>query len=92
MLGRGKWPDRIEVVAQYTNGKGVKSSALVPFVRVAGIVERWREEVLNYWRFPLTSALVQGKYDRVKVVKRRAYGHRNGEVLLLRFLSVIHTD
>ena len=69
-----------------------KSSGLPPFVRVASTVQRWREEVLNYWRFPFTNALVEGKHNRVKVVKRRAYGYRNEQVFLLRFLYLIHSD
>ena len=69
-----------------------RSSGLPPFRRLAGTVEKWREEILNYWRFPLTNALVEGKHNRVKVMKRRAYGYRNRRVFLLRFLNLVHTD
>ena len=72
--------------------EAAKSSGLPPFARVAGTIQRWREEVLSYWRFPLTNALVEGKHNRVKVIKRRAYGYRNDQVFLLRFLNLIHTD
>ena len=68
------------------------SSGLPSFRRLAGTVQRWREEILNYWRFPLTNALVEGKHNRVKVMKRRAYGYRNRRVFLLRFLNLVHTD
>jgi transposase len=68
------------------------SSGLPSFGRLAGTIEKWREEVLNYWRFPLTNALVEGKHNRVKVMKRRAYGYRNRRVFLLRFLNLVHTD
>jgi transposase len=69
-----------------------EAGGLAPFQRVAGALRRWHGEVLNYWRFPLTNALVEGKHNRVKVMKRRAYGYRNRRVFLLRFLNLVHTD
>ena len=45
-----------------------------------------------YWHYPITNALVEGKHNRVKVLKRRAYGYRNDNSFLLRILSLIHTD
>ena len=72
--------------------EAAKTSGLLPFARVGGTIQRWREEVLNYWHFPLTNALVEGKHNRVKALKRRAYGYRNDQVFLLRFLNLIHTD
>ena len=69
-----------------------KESGLGPFRRTAATLTRWRKEVLNYWRYPITNALVEGKHNRVKVLKRRAYGYRNDRSFLLRILSLIHTD
>ena len=68
------------------------TSDLAPFQRLAGTVGRWREEILNYWRFPLTNAFVEGKHNRVKVLKRRAYGYRNQTTFTLRILNLVHTD
>ena len=48
--------------------------------------------MLNYWHFPLTNALVEGKHNRLKVLKRRAYGYRNDRTFLLRILNLVHTD
>jgi transposase len=81
-------------VAQGLNAwlRAAWNSGLPSFRRLAGTVERWREEILNYWRFPLTNALVEGKHNRVKTMKRRAYGYRNRRVFLLRFLNLVHTD
>jgi transposase len=71
---------------------GAEQSGLRPFQRTAATLRRWRREVLNYWRYPITNALVEGKHNRVKVLKRRAYGYRNERSFLLRILSLIHTD
>lgn len=67
-------------------------SGLAPILRLAGTLTRWRKEVLNYWRFPITNAVVEGKHHRLKAQKRRAYGYRNQRRLLLRFLNLVHTD
>ena len=47
--------------------------------------------MLNYWRYPLTNAMVEGMHHRVKVPKRRAYGYQNDRTISLRILNVIYT-
>ena len=69
-----------------------QASGLRPFGRTAATLKKWRREVLNYWRYPITNALVEGKHNRIKTLKRRAYGYRNDRSFLLRILSLIHTD
>ena len=69
-----------------------EASGLRPFQRTARTLAKWQAELLNYWRFPLTNAMVEGKHNRVKVLKRRACGYRNDKSFLLRILSLIHTD
>lgn len=66
-------------------------SGLEPFNRTARTIRKWRKEVLNFWRYPLTNAMVEGKHNRVKVLKRRAYGYRNDRVFSLRILNLFHT-
>ena len=69
-----------------------QASGLRPFQRAGTTLGKWQEEVLNYWRYPITNALVEGKHNRIKTLKRRAYGYRNDRSFLLRVLSLIHTD
>lgn len=68
------------------------ASGLAPFQRTARTLRRWRAEILNYWRYPLTNAVVEGKHTRVKALKRRAYGYRNDRHFQLRILNCFHTD
>lgn len=68
------------------------TSGLRPFQRIARTLAKWQEEVLNYWRYPLTNAMVEGKHNRVKVLKRRAYGYRNDRHFSLRILNCFHRD
>lgn len=72
--------------------RNAEESGLQPFRRMAATLGRWRLEVLNYWHYPLTNAIVEGKHNRVKVLKRRAYGYRNDRTFMLRILNCIHTD
>ena len=72
--------------------RDAKASGLHPFQRAGTTLQKWQREVLNYWRYPITNALVEGKHNRVKTLKRRAYGNRNDRSFLLRGLSLIHTD
>jgi transposase len=69
-----------------------EASRLAPFQRIARTLNKWRAEVLNYWDYPLTNAMVEGKHNRVKVLKRRAYGYRNDRTFSLRVLNCFHTD
>lgn len=71
--------------------KEAAESGLKPYQRAAGSLGRWQEEVLNYWDYPITNAMVEGKHNRVKVLKRRAYGYRNDRTFSLRILNLFHT-
>ena len=37
----------------------------------------WRQEILNYFDYPYTNGFLEGKNNRIKVIKRTAYGYRN---------------
>jgi transposase len=89
-LYRAPTPARAED-ALHTWIKDAAASALPAFVRTGATLRRWRAEILNYWQHPITTALVEGKHNRVKVLKRRAYGYRNQQTFLLRILNLIHT-
>jgi transposase len=72
--------------------RDAQTSGLRPFQRAGTTLQKWRQEILNYWRYPITNALVEGKHNRIKTLKRRGYGYRNDRSFLLRVLSLIHTD
>lgn len=41
------------------------------------LIKRHRDEVLNYYDFPLTNGPQEGLNNKIGVVRRRAYGYRN---------------
>jgi transposase len=71
--------------------KDAAQSGLKPFQKTARTLRSWRQQVLNYWTYPITNAMVEGKHNRVKVLKRRAYGYRNERTFRLRILNLNHT-
>ena len=70
--------------------KDAWDSGLKPFQRAATSLRKWQEELLNFWTYPITNAMVEGKHNRVKVLKRRAYGYRNDRTFSLRILNLFH--
>ena len=54
--------------------KRVRQSGLAEFERFLGTIERWIDEITNYFQGRQTSGFVEGFNNRVKVLKRRCYG------------------
>ena len=54
-----------------------KEHGPAPFRRLLTMFCRWRREILNYFDYPYTNGFVEGKNNRIKVIKRTAYGYRN---------------
>jgi transposase len=52
----------------------VERAALPSFVSFARAVRLWREELLAYFEQPVTNGYAEGVINKVKVIKRRAYG------------------
>ena len=47
----------------------------------------WRDEILNYFDYRITNGFVEGKNNRIKTIKRMAYGCRNMDNFRLRILA-----
>jgi transposase len=54
--------------------KRTRASGLAEFESFLGTIERWLEEITNYFQGRQTSGFVEGFNNRVKVLKRRCYG------------------
>jgi transposase len=61
----------------------VRRTKLKPMVRVADMLATHRELMLNYFRAKreFTSAVVEGKNHKARVMLSKSYGHRSYEVL-----------
>jgi transposase len=50
-------------------------------------IRNWREEILNYFDYRITNGFVEGKNNRIKTIKRIAYGYRNMDNFRMRILA-----
>lgn len=44
---------------------------------IAKTLIQWKNEILNYFVYRVTNARIEGTHNKIKVLKRRAYGYRN---------------
>lgn len=77
----------------------ITNSSLPEFRELLHTFTHWRDEILNYFDYRITNGFVEGKNNRIKTIKRMAYGYRNMDNFRLRILatnskgerSVFHT-
>src|SRR5581483_11682483 len=59
-------------------------SSIEPLATLAKTLRKWREEILNHFDSGLTNAVTEGFNNKIKLVKRMAYGFRNPDNYNLR--------
>jgi len=64
----------------------VRDQGPAPFKALCPMLRLWREEILNYFDYPYTNGFLEGKNNRIKVIKRTAYGYRNPQNFRQRIL------
>ena len=55
----------------------VDQSQLPEFANLLRSLNMWKEPILNYHDDPQTNAYAEGITNKIKVLKRRGYGHRH---------------
>ena len=65
----------------------IASDSLPEFKELLHTLTNWREEILNYFDYRITNGFVEGKNNRIKTIKRMAYGYRNMDNFRLRILA-----
>jgi transposase len=70
--------------------KRVRQSGLAEFERFLGTLDRWMDEITNYFQGRQTSGFVEGFNNRVKVLTRRCYGIFNVGRLFQRLRLDLH--
>jgi transposase len=70
--------------------KRVRQRGLTEFERVLGTLDRWLDEITNYFQGRQTSGFVEGFNNRVKVLTRRCYGIFNVGRLFQRLTLDLH--
>jgi transposase len=65
----------------------ITQGSMPEFKRLLPTLLKWREEILNYFNYRITNGFVEGKNNRIKTIKRMAYGYRNLENFRLRIMA-----
>jgi transposase len=80
-------PDREAAEARLTAWVAeVEASGLPSLGKFVATLRRWWEVILNYFHDRLTSGVVEGLNNKLKLIKRRAFGYRNFAHFRLRVL------
>ena len=72
--------------------ESVREHGPASFHKLFSMLRDWREEILNYFDHRYTNGFVEGKNNRIKVIKRLAYGYRNRENFRQRIMLTNVTD
>lgn len=65
-----------------------KETKLQPFIKVANTLMARRTGILAWYKEPVTNAMLEGINNKIKVMKRRAYGYRDDEYFKLLLLGL----
>ncbi len=64
----------------------VEAGGPMEYRKLLKTLSRWREQILNYFRYRVTNGYLEGSNNRTKTIQRQAYGYRNTGNLRLRIL------
>lgn len=65
-----------------------KASEVRMLYGMAKTLERHRDGLLNYYRFPISTAPLEGTNNKIKTMKRQAYGFRDHEFFKLKIMAI----
>jgi transposase len=68
--------------------KRCKQSALEPFRKLARRLKRWADGILAYFTYRITNGIAEGINNKIKVLKRRAYGFHDQHYFYLKILHI----
>jgi transposase len=67
------------------------TSGIGPLVRLAKTIGKYKCQILNYFKYRITNAVVEGTNNKIKTLKRQAYGYRDLEYFKLRLYHLHST-
>ena len=65
-----------------------RSVGLAQLNKMANTIEAHRSEILNWYDYPISTGPLEGFNNKIKVLKRKAYGYRDDEYFALKILSL----
>ena len=68
-----------------------RASGIGMLVKFADTLEEHQEGVLNYYDYPISTGPLEGTNNKIKTMKRQAYGFRDHEFFKLKILGLHET-
>ena len=68
-----------------------RASGIRMLVQFAATLEEHAEGILNYYNYPISTAPLEGTNNKIKTMKRQAYGFRDHEFFKLKILGIHET-
>lgn len=65
----------------------VRESKLEPFLKLAKLIRKYRKQIEAYIKSGLTTAVAEGLNNKIKTLKRMAYGYTNAQSFLRKILQ-----
>ena len=62
-----------------------------PLARLGKTIDKYKDQILNYFKHRITNAVVEGTNNKIKTLKRQAYGYRDMEYFKLRLYHLHRT-
>ena len=66
-------------------------SKIGPLVRLGNTIDKFKDQILNYFKHRITNAATEGTNNKIKTLKRQAYGYRDMEYFKLRLYHLHRT-
>ncbi|MEW6653396.1 MAG: transposase, partial [Bacteroidota bacterium] len=71
--------------------KKARASTIQPLVKFCNMLAGHRSGVLNYYLFPISTGKLEEFNNKIKVLKRKAYGYRDTDFLKLKIYALHRT-
>ena len=68
-----------------------RASGVRMLVKFADTLEEHQEGILNYYHYPISTGPLEGTNNKIKTMKRQAYGFRDHEFFKLKILGIHET-
>src|SRR5207248_4987002 len=68
-----------------------RASGISMLVKFAATLEEYQEGVLAYYNYPISTGPLEGTNNKIKTMKRQAYGFRDHEFYKLKILGIHET-
>ena len=62
-----------------------------PLARLGKTIDKYKDQILNFFKHRITNAVVEGPNNKIKTLKRQAYGYRDMEYFKLRLYHLHRT-